>query len=165
MRHKVFGRKLNRDIKERKALFRSLVSSLIINGSIKTTHAKAKAVGSLIEKLVTKAKDGSRQSIIQISSFLNKKEPIKKLTDEIAPIFKDKIGGYLRIIKLGRRAGDNAQEVRMEWSLKQEASLKGKQNAETKKSEIKKESEKSPKPKTEKKEEKKKVKTNTNKKK
>lgn len=120
MRHRVFGRKLNRDIKERKALFRSLARSLILNGKIKTTSAKAKAIASLMEKLVTKAKDGSRQSLIQIMSFLNKKEPIKKLTDEIAPLFKDKMGGFIRTIKLGRRSGDNAEEVLMEWTVKPE---------------------------------------------
>lgn len=120
MRHRVFGRKLNRDIKERKALFRSLVNALILNGKIKTTYAKAKAVGSLIEKLVTKAKDGSRSSVVQIASFLNTKEPVKKLVDEIAPRFKDKVGGYIRMIRLGRRSGDNAQEVMMEWTVKPE---------------------------------------------
>lgn len=119
MRHKVFGRKLNRDFKERKALFRSLISSLIVRGKIKTTYAKAKAVVSLLEKLVTKAKEGSRSSINQISSFLNAKEPVKKLVDEIAPRFKDKIGGYIRLIRLGRRPGDNTQEVLMEWTVKE----------------------------------------------
>lgn len=120
MRHRVFGRKLNRDVKERKALFRSLASSLIQYGKIKTTSAKAKAIASLMEKLVTKAKDGTRQSFIQIMSFLNRKEPVKKLTEEIAPLFKDKIGGFIRIIKLGRRSGDNAEEVLMEWTVKPE---------------------------------------------
>lgn len=120
MRHRVFGRKLNRDIKERKALFRSLINSFIIKGQIKTTYAKAKAVGSLIEKLVTKAKDGSRSSIGQISSVLNIDETVKKLVNDIAPRFKDKIGGFIRMIRLGRRQGDNAQVVRMEWTIKEE---------------------------------------------
>ena len=124
MRHRVFGKKLGRDIKERKALFRSLVSSLILYGRIKTTYAKAKAIISLIEKLVTKAKDGSRSQINQIYSFLNRKEPVKKLLDEIAPRFKDKIGGYIRMIRLGTRTGDNAQEVLMEWTVKEEQKAK-----------------------------------------
>lgn len=124
MRHRVFGKKLSRDVKERKALFRSLVSSLILYGRIKTTYAKAKAIISLIEKLVTKAKDGSRSQINQIYSFLNRKEPVKKLLDEIAPRFKDKIGGYIRMIRLGTRTGDNAQEVLMEWTVKEEPKAK-----------------------------------------
>src|SRR3989344_1621640 len=102
MRHNVFGRKLNRDVKERKALFRSLVKAFIDKGRIKTTYAKAKAVGSLIEKLVTKAKDGSRSQATQIASFLNRNEPVKKLVNEIAPRFKDKIGGYIRMVRLGK---------------------------------------------------------------
>ena len=120
MKHRVFGRKLNRDIKERKALFRSLVNALILKGQITTTRAKAKAVSSLIEKLVTKAKDGSRNSITQISSFLNINEPVKKLVDEIAPRFKDKMGGFIRLIRLANRQGDNAEVVRMEWTVKEE---------------------------------------------
>ena len=116
MRHRVFGKKLNRDIKERKALFRNLINSLIIYGRIKTTYAKAKAVGSLIEKLVTKAKDGSRSQVIQIASVLNRTEPVKKLVNEIAPRFKDKIGGYIRMVRLGKRQGDNAEVVMMEWT-------------------------------------------------
>src|SRR3989338_3515836 len=120
MKHRVFGRKLNRDIKERKALFRSLVNALILKGQITTTRAKAKAVSSLIEKLVTKAKDGSRNSITQISSFQNIKEPVKKLVDEIAPRFKDKMGGFIRLIRLANRQGDNAEVVRMEWTVKEE---------------------------------------------
>lgn len=117
MRHQVFGKKLNRDIKERKALFRSLVKAMIIHGRIKTTYAKAKAVGSLLEKLVTKAKEGSRVSKNQISSFLNQREPIKKLINDVAPRFSDKVGGYIRMIRLGRRRGDNAKEVLLEWSV------------------------------------------------
>ena len=97
---------------------------MILYGRIKTTYAKAKAIISLIEKLVTKAKDGSRSQINQIYSFLNRKEPVKKLLDEIAPRFKDKIGGYIRMIRLGTRTGDNAQEVLMEWTVKEEPKAK-----------------------------------------
>ena len=100
MRHRVFGKKLGRDIKERKALFRSLVSSLILYGRIKTT------------------------SMSILMSFFNRKEPVKKLLDEIAPRFKDKIGGYIRMIRLGTRTGDNAQEVLMEWTVKEEPKAK-----------------------------------------
>lgn|SRR3989338_2165637 len=124
MRHRVFGKKLNRDIKERKTLFRNLINSLIIHGRIKTTYAKAKAVSSLVEKLVTKAKDGSRSQMSQLSSFLNRSEPVKKLVNEIAPLFKDKIGGYIRMIRIGKRHGDNAEIVMMEWTTPKEPSVK-----------------------------------------
>lgn len=142
MRHKVFGKKLNRDIKERKALFRSLVQALITHGKVKTTLPKAKAVSSLIEKLVTKAKDGSRASLNQVSSFLTKRDLIRKLTGEIAPKFSHKIGGYIRLVRLGKRAGDNAEEVSMEWTesispQEKEKPKKGKQVEEKKETVLK----------------------------
>lgn len=117
MRHKYFGRKLNRDIKERKALFRSLVIALIDKGKIRTTVAKAKAIQGLVEKLVTKAKEGTDGAIRQLTSFLTRKEIVSKLTGDITPRFKDRVGGYVRIRKLGKRFGDGAEEVVMEWSV------------------------------------------------
>ena len=116
MKHRVFGKKLNRDFKERKALFKSLVIALITHGRIKTTFAKAKAITGLVEKLVTKAKDGSSNATRQIASFLTRKEIITKLKDVVAPKFKDRIGGYLRMIKLGKRKSDSAEEVILEWT-------------------------------------------------
>ena len=70
MRHQVFGKKLNRDVKERKALFKSLIIALISFGRIHTSIAKAKAVARLAEKLVTKAKEGSDLAVRQVSAFL-----------------------------------------------------------------------------------------------
>ena len=117
MRHQVFGRKLNKDIKERRALYKNLLIALITYGKIRTTYARAKAVVGLADKLVTHAKDGSVSAIRQVSSILNRKEAINKLVSKIAPQFKDKIGGYARIIKLGKRQGDAAEEVFLEWSI------------------------------------------------
>lgn len=117
MRHRYFGRKLNRDVKERKALFKSLIIALIDKGKIRTTAAKAKAIQGLVEKLVTKAKDGSQSASRQIESFLTKKDVISKLVFEIMPRFKDRNGGYIRIRKLGRRFGDQTEEVIMEWTV------------------------------------------------
>lgn len=117
MRHQVFGRKLNRDVKERKALFKSLVIALIAHGRIKTTIAKAKAIKGLVDKLVTRAKDGSNNAKRQISSFLTRKEAIVKLIEVVAPRFKDKVGGYSRMIKLGPRKSDSTEEVILEWSV------------------------------------------------
>ena len=117
MKHRYFGRKLNRDIKERKALFRSLVIALIDKGKIRTTVAKAKAIQGLVEKLVTKAKEDTDAATRQLTSFLTRKEIISKLTIDIMPRFKDRVGGYVRIRKLGKRFGDGAEEVVMEWSV------------------------------------------------
>lgn len=119
MRHQVFGKKLNRDVKERKALFKSLVIALIQHGKIKTTVAKAKAIKGLVDKLVTKAKNGSSNAQRQLSSFLTQKEVINKLILEVAPRFKDKIGGYLRLIKLGKRHSDNTEEAILTWSVEE----------------------------------------------
>lgn len=120
MRHKVFGKKLNRDVKERKALFKSLIISLISYGRIKTSLAKAKAIQRITEKLVTKVKDGQADAYRQVSSFLTQKEPINKLIKEIGPRFKNIQGGYLRVRRTGKRKGDATQEVILEWSKAEE---------------------------------------------
>lgn len=117
MRHRVFGRKLNRDIKERKALFKNLIIALITHGSIQTTVARAKAITRLVDKLVIRAKEGSNSALRQLSSFLNRQDTINKLTSDIAPRFKSRIGGYLKMIRVGKRKGDNTEEVILKWSL------------------------------------------------
>lgn len=120
MRHKVFGRKLNRDIKERKALFKSLLLALIVHGKVRTTLAKAKAIKRLGDRIVTLAKEGTNTSLRQLSALLNRKEAIDKLTKEIGPRFKKRIGGYTKMVRIGKRAGDAAEEVILEWSEKEE---------------------------------------------
>ena len=120
MRHQVFGRKLNRDVKERKALFRSLVSALITKGKIKTTLAKARAIRGLAEKLVTLAKKESSAGRMKLTSFLIKSDLVKKIIQDIAPKFLDRKGGYVRIRRIGQRIGDNAEEVFLEWTFNKE---------------------------------------------
>lgn len=137
MRHQVFGKKLNRDIKERKALFKSLILALITYGKIKTTLAKAKAIQGLVDKLVTRVKDGSDSAIRQVSSFLTKKDAINKLTKEIAPRFSKTVGGYLRLRRVGQRAGDATEEVIMEWSVAGEKKAEGKPTKLEEKKEVK----------------------------
>lgn len=114
MRKKVFGRKLKRTTNQRKGLFRSLMRSLILFGKIKTTEAKAKAIKPEIEKLVTKAKKGieARREILK---HLPQKDIVDKLVEHIAPVFKERQGGYTRIIKLDSRKKDNASMVLLEW--------------------------------------------------
>lgn len=120
MRHRIFGKKLNRDIKQRKALFKGLILSLIRYGKIRTTYSRAKAVVGLIDKLVTYAKDGSQSTLRKLTSFLARKEAIERLLQEIAPRFSQKTGGYSRMIRVGRRSGDKAEEVVLEWSVEEE---------------------------------------------
>jgi large subunit ribosomal protein L17 len=115
MRKNVFGRKLKRDKNERKALFKSLMSALVLNERIQTSEAKAKAIRPEVEKLVTKAKKGGNAARLVIEKSLTR-EAFEKLIKEIAPRFDKRQGGYTRLIKLGERFGDNSPVVVMEWT-------------------------------------------------
>ena len=114
MRKNVFGRQLKRDTNERKALFKGLMSALVLKERIKTTEEKAKAIRGQVEKLVAKAKKKGEASRSILSAYLLP-NALDKMIKEIAPRFKERHGGYVRIIKLGRRFGDNAAMVLMEW--------------------------------------------------
>jgi large subunit ribosomal protein L17 len=115
MKKNVFGRKLKRDKNERKALFKSLMSALVMNGRIQTSEAKAKAIRPEIEKLVTKAKKGGNAAKLVIEKSLTK-EAFDKMVKEIGPLFEKRAGGYTRLIKLGERFGDNSPVVVMEFT-------------------------------------------------
>lgn len=120
MKKNVFGRKFNRDTNERKALFKSLISSLVINERIATTEQKAKAIKADVDKVITKVKKNGKFAKRLLSGVLNS-QALEKLVDEVAPRFKDRNGGYTRIIRVGRRFGDNAMEVVMEFTEKPKA--------------------------------------------
>jgi len=111
MRHQKQGRKLNRTASHRKALMMNMASSLVLHKRIRTTDAKAKELRGYVERLVTYAKKESlhgRRLIQQkIPGSLGKKVA-NILIHEIAPEYKDRAGGYTRIIKLGNRKNDNA---------------------------------------------------------
>lgn len=112
MQKRVFGRKFNRDMNQRKALFRSLMRSLVLNESIKTTESKAKAIKGEIESHITKAKKGeeSRYHLVKHLS----EDAVERLIKDIAPRMKDRSGGYTRIIRMGTRIKDNAEMVILE---------------------------------------------------
>lgn len=114
MRHRVAGKKLSRHRAHRKALFKNLINSLIIHGEIKTTESKAKAVRGLVDKLITKGKTGTLHARRLIAAFLQNKKVVNKIVDEIAPLIKGRPGGYTRMVRLGRRRGDNAMMVKLE---------------------------------------------------
>lgn len=120
MKKNVFGRKFNRDTNERKALFRNLISSLILSERVKTTEPKAKAIKGDVDKFITKAKKNSDLAKLLLRGALNS-QALEKLVNDIAPRFKDRQGGYTRIIRIGRRFGDNAMEVVMEFTEKPKA--------------------------------------------
>lgn len=126
MRHRKKGKKLGRNIKQRQALFKGLIQSLIVNEQIKTTEAKAKAIKGLTDKLITQAKKGSLSARRQVLSFLPDKKAVHKLFDVIAPRTKDRTSGFTRFVRLGRRRGDNAQMTRVEFVDKQASETKKK---------------------------------------
>lgn len=115
MRHRKKVVKLHRKKSHKEALLRNLSTALILNSKIKTTLAKAKALKPVIEKLISKAKKQDLATKRAIYGYLYKKEAVKKLINEIAPKFKDRTGGYVRIIKLGIRKGDGASMAKIEF--------------------------------------------------
>ncbi len=115
MRKRVYGRRLSRDTNERKALFRSLATSLVRYGRIDTTEAKAKAVRPWVEKLVTKSKTNDLNSRRNLLEEIPNPLIIDKLLGSIGPLFAKRPGGYTRLIRLGNRIGDNAPMVRIEF--------------------------------------------------
>jgi len=97
-----------------RAILANLVASLIAAEAIVTTEAKAKALRPVAEKLITKARAGGVHNHRQVVAFLRDKDMAHRLFSEIAPRYVDRPGGYLRILKLGPRPGDNAPMARVE---------------------------------------------------
>jgi len=108
MKKRKANRKLNRERDQRKALLKTLATALILKEKIKTTESKAKELRVFIEPKITKAKKGGLNTIRYLNRFFNK-EVVKKLVNEIGPRYKDRQGGYTRIIKLGSRKSDGAK--------------------------------------------------------
>tara|TARA_Y100000389_G_scaffold176044_1_gene187263 strand:- start:47 stop:451 length:405 start_codon:yes stop_codon:yes gene_type:complete len=108
MRHKKKGRKLGRKVGNRRALLMNLACQLIVHRKIKTTDPKAKELRSYIEPLITLAKKNSLHSRRLVIKKIPKKNIVRILFEEIAPIFSDRPGGYTRITKLGYRDNDRA---------------------------------------------------------
>lgn len=101
-------RKLGRTQGHRRALFRSLVTAVVMNGRITTTEAKAKTIKPLVDQMVTLGKRGDLHARRQAATFLTKPEAVQTLFDEIAPRYADRNGGYTRVLKLEMRRGDAA---------------------------------------------------------
>src|SRR5580658_3042443 len=115
MRHQKNTRKLGRTSQHRDALLANLVASLIKHKRVKTTLAKAKAARPLAEKLVTLGKSGTLHDRRLAVAKIGQRDAVSKLFAEIAPGFKDRKGGYTRIVKLGPRQSDSAPVAFLEW--------------------------------------------------
>ena len=102
-------RKLGRATDSRTAMLRAMVTYLLENGKIETTVTRAKEVKAMTDKIITKAKLDNLHSKRQVYSYITKETVAKKVFDEIAPKYKERNGGYSRIIKVGPRRGDAAE--------------------------------------------------------
>ena len=108
MRHGNAGRRLGRKTSHRVAMFRNMVTSLLEHGKITTTDAKAKEIRVVAERMITLGKRGDLHSMRLAAAVIREKSVVSKLFSTIAPCYKDRLGGYTRIIKLGIRQGDAA---------------------------------------------------------
>lgn len=108
MRHNKAGRRLGRTTSHRIAMFRNMVTSLLNHERVVTTDAKAKEIRSVAEKMITLGKRGDLHAMRQAAAYIREKSVVTKLFSTIAPRYKDRQGGYTRIIKLGQRLGDAA---------------------------------------------------------
>ena len=115
MRHGISQRKLSRKSGHRKALFRNMSAALIKHEQIFTTEAKAKELRPYVEKLITLAKRGGLSNRRLAQSRLQDETQLKKLFDVLAERYKDRDGGYTRVIKAGPRASDSAQTAFIEF--------------------------------------------------
>lgn len=115
MRHSVYGKKLSRTKNQRTALFRGLIRSLILHGSIKTTISKAKAVKGLIDRLIVKSKKQTEASLAVVKSMLPQNDINQKLIKEIAPMYQNRSSGFTNMVRLGQRLGDGAMMVKLSW--------------------------------------------------
>jgi len=108
-------RKLGRDNKHRRSMLANLTKDVIMNERITTTETRAKEVRKFVDKMITYGKNGSLVSRRKALAFLqNDTAAVKKVFDELAPRYKDRNGGYTRILKLSERRGDDALEVILE---------------------------------------------------
>jgi large subunit ribosomal protein L17 len=114
MRHKRSGYKLKRDAGSRNSLLKGLVTSVIEQERIITTVVKAKAAKPLVDKMITLAKRDTLHARRQAAAFLETPASVKKLFDKLGTRFGQRVGGYTRVVKLGWRKGDGAEQAMLE---------------------------------------------------
>ncbi len=127
MRHRIGGRKLQRTSGHRTAMFRNMAASLIKHEQIVTTLPKAKDLKRVIDKYITLAKRGDLNSRRLAAARLRDEDMVKKLFDVLAPRYKDRAGGYSRVLKAGFRYGDSAPRAVIEL-VDRDTSVKGKED-------------------------------------
>ena len=115
MRHQLAGRKLGRPTAHRWAMFRNMATALIQHGRIRTTLTRAKELRRIAEQLVTLGKKNTVHARRQAFDFVRDRDVVKKLFDQISPAFKNRKGGYTRIMHLGTRPGDVSKMALIEY--------------------------------------------------
>jgi large subunit ribosomal protein L17 len=149
MRHQKAGKKLNRTGSHRNAMFRNMVTSLFIHGRIRTTDVKAKELRRWADRMITLAKRGDLHARRQALAVVRDKAVVHKLFEEASERFGQRAGGYTRVIKIGRRAGDAAPVSLVEFVVTGEKKERKKKKAKAvRKGEVKKETRAEPKEKT-----------------
>lgn len=140
MRHNVAHRRLGRTTGHRQSLFRNMLSSLIVRDRIETTLGKAKELRPLADRLITLAKDGTLSKRRMAFSMLRDDVALKKLFTTLVDRYRERKGGYTRILKLGNRHGDSAPMAIIEYltaEIKNEASAKSVKSAKKSKKKAK----------------------------
>ena len=115
MRHRVSGRKFDRSGGHRKMMFRTMVTDLLKHGYIKTTAAKAREVRPMAEKMVTLGKNGSLHARRQAAAVITESSVVSTVFDDLAARYRDRPGGYTRMVKLGPRKGDATEMALVEF--------------------------------------------------
>jgi large subunit ribosomal protein L17 len=115
MRHRKKGKILSRATAPRKALIRSLATSLVVFEKVKTTEAKAKLLRPYVEKMITMGKRGDLHARRELMKKLYTESAVKKVLEVLSPRYKERKGGYLRIVKVGIRRGDAAKVAKIEF--------------------------------------------------
>jgi large subunit ribosomal protein L17 len=129
MRHKKLGRRFSRDSSHRQAMFSNMAASLIKHEQIVTTLAKAKDLKRVVDKYITLAKRGDLNSRRLAASRMRDEAMVKKLFDTLGPRYKDRAGGYTRVVKAGYRYGDSAPIAVIEL-VDRDESVKGVEDRE-----------------------------------
>jgi large subunit ribosomal protein L17 len=140
MRHKKFGRRFSRDSGHRQAMFSNMAASLIRHEQIVTTLPKAKDLKRVVDKYITLAKRGDLNSRRLAAARLRDEDMVKKLFDVLADRYRDRNGGYTRVLKAGFRYGDNAPRAVIEL-VDRDESVKGKEDRDRHESELAEEAE------------------------
>jgi large subunit ribosomal protein L17 len=115
MRHQKKGKTLGRKSGPRTALYRNLAASIVLYEKVKTTEAKAKAIKPMVEKMITLGKKNDLTARRELLSFFYVENAVKKILEDLSPRYKNRQGGYLRIIPIGPRQGDGAKIVQIEF--------------------------------------------------